>query len=82
MGEETAKRKGGGNQLGAQLTLPLTEAGGGKLFNPRGQSYPAFAAPAQECHLWGFSSSQLSLHKEKKNQTHARDGERGADQGE
>ena len=81
-GNSEEKGRGKAARCSADL-VPLTEAGGGKLFSPRRQSHPAFTAPAQqECHLWGFSPSQLSLHKEKKNQTHAKDGERGTDQGE
>lgn len=68
--------------LAAQPMFPHKGGRGrGKLSSPR-QSYPAFAAPAQqECNLRVFSPSQLSLHKEKKkkNQTRARDGERDAD---
>lgn len=69
MGGGNSEKKGRGKSARCSTDLgPLTEAGGeGKLFSPRRQSYPAFAAPAQqECHLWGFSPSQLSLHKEKK----------------
>lgn len=51
--------------------------GRGKLSSPRRQSYPAFAAPAQqECNLRVFSPSQLSLHKEEKSNTCKRWGER------
>lgn len=53
--------------LAAQPMFPHKGGRGrGKLSSPR-QSYPAFAAPAQqECNLRVFSPSQLSLHKEKK----------------
>lgn len=61
--------------LAAQPMFPHKGGRGrGKLSSPRRQSYPAFAAPAQqECNLRVFSPSQLSLHKEEKKIKHVQE---------